>query len=248
MTYACAKCSCKPHKGDSLHIYILIQKYSAQPPNHHPSCGSGWCHQPTTLCCVSPAETGHVTSERVARLCGDHLEHCYEASRLTTHGTICVSVAYHTDPPAAAPAGGQATSAQAACGPSCSAATEHHLLVCATSTNSIAVFNAANSTCVAQHNKGPKRCSSAFTPSLSHVAVYGDPMAPAIELQLCSLGKFAFLEGHTGDCAPSKQPLPQPWFALALSCGTAAAGQQGVIASLLWDGLATVLCTVLQSI
>jgi hypothetical protein len=33
------------------------------------------------------------------------------------------------------------------------------------------------------------------------VAVFGDPMAPAIELQLCAQGKFAFLEGHTGAAA-----------------------------------------------
>lgn len=186
-----------------------------------------------------------MTSERIARLCGDHLEHCYEALRLTTHGTICVSVACHTDPPPAAPAGGQAASAQTACGLSCSAAAEHNLLVCATSTNSIAVFNAASSTCVAQHNKGPKRCSSAFTSSLSHIAVYGDPMAPAIELQLCSLGKFAFLEGHTGSCAPNTQPLSLPAFVLALPCATAAASWQGVTAGLLWASLTTVLIAVL---
>jgi hypothetical protein len=70
--------------------------------------------------------------------------------------------------------------------------------VCATTTNSIAVFNATTSSCVAQHTKGPKRCSSAFTPSLSHVAVFGDPTAPAIELQLCNMSKNAFLEGHQG--------------------------------------------------
>jgi hypothetical protein len=35
-----------------------------------------------------------------------------------------------------------------------------------------------------------------FTPSLSHVAVFGDGMAPAIELQHLALGKYSFLEGH----------------------------------------------------
>lgn len=153
-----------------------------------------WCqHAQHTQhgCCICLAEVGHVTSERVARLVGDHLEHCYEAQRLTTYGTTCISVAYHTAGPAAA---GQSTTA----GQPCSKAAEQQLVACSTSSNSIALFNTATSACIAQHTKGPKRCSNAFTPSLSHVAVYGDPTAPAIELQLCSAGKFAFLEGHTG--------------------------------------------------
>lgn len=155
--------------------------------------------QASTDCCplfvLCSAEAGHVTSERIARLCGDHLEHCYEAQRLTTHGTTCVSVAFHTETPTAA---GQQAPAQPSWGPACARTGPKQLLVCATSTNSIAVFDAATSTCIEQHTKGSKRCSSAFTPSLSHVAVYGDPMAPAIELQLCNLGKYAWLEGHTG--------------------------------------------------
>lgn len=140
-----------------------------------------------------PAEVGHVSSERVARLCGDHSEHCYEAVRLTTHGTTCVSVAYHADTPTAA----AASAAVGAC-ISGGSGSLSQLLVCGTSNNNIAVFNAATSSCIAQHSKGPRRYCSTFTPSLSHVAVWGDPVAPAIELQLCSQNKFAFLEGHTG--------------------------------------------------
>ncbi len=43
---------------------------------------------------------------------------------------------------------------------------------------------------------GPRRCKHALTPSLSHVVVYGDAMAPAIEVQHLQTGKFSFLEGH----------------------------------------------------
>lgn len=158
-------------------------------------------HNPSILLCCHAVHTevGHVTSERVARLCGDHQEHCYEAQRLTTHGTTCISVAYHTPSSTTTPASSSGGGA-AACSASNNTAGEHHLLVCATSTNNIAVFNAATSTCVAQHTKGARRLSSAFTPSLSHVAVYGDPMAAAIELQLCSAGRFAWLDGHVGEC------------------------------------------------
>lgn len=152
------------------------------------------CHQTHRRCCCT--EAGHVTSERVARLCGDHLEHCYEAQRLTTHGTTCVSIAWHTEAPAAAANAAEHSPAHAAYGPPCNAAGQPNTVVCSTSTNSVAVFNTATAACVWQQTKGPRRCSNAFTPSLSHVAVYGDPMAPAIELQF--LGKFAFLEGHTG--------------------------------------------------
>lgn len=90
------------------------------------------------------------------------------------------------------------------------------MLICATTTNSIAVFNATTSSCVAQHTKGPKRCSSAFTPSLSHVAVFGDPMAPAIELQLCNLSKYAFLEGHQGAHRPDQLHYQHPAVACRL--------------------------------
>lgn len=114
-----------------------------------------------------------MTSERVARLCGEHLEHAYEALRLTTHGIACVSCCYHQDLP--------------------------NTIICSTSSNCIALYDAARILCISQQAKGPRRCSSAFNPSLSHVAVYGDPMAPAIELQLCTSGKFAFLEGHTAE-------------------------------------------------
>lgn len=116
---------------------------------------------------------GQVTSEKVARLCGDHLEHAYEALRLTTSGTSCVSCCYHALLP--------------------------NTVICSTSVNSINCYDTAHGMLVSQQSKGPRRCSNAFNPSLSHVAVYGDPMAPAIELQLCSCNKFAFLEGPTAE-------------------------------------------------
>lgn len=117
------------------------------------------------------AETGLVTTERVARLCGDHSEHAYDVLRITTHGTACLSVCCHAE--------------------------AQNTLICSTHSNTIAQYDTARSACISNQPKGPKRCSNAFTPSLSHVAVYGDPAAPAIELQLCHCSKFAWLEGHT---------------------------------------------------
>lgn len=43
---------------------------------------------------------------------------------------------------------------------------------------------------------GSSRCVAAFNARLSHVAVYGDAMAPAIELQCLWWGKFTHLVGH----------------------------------------------------
>lgn len=112
------------------------------------------------------------------------------AQRLTTHGTTCVSVTYQTV--------ASDNSAASAYGmPSCTAVTPA-VLVCGTNCNSIARFDPATPACLGQHIKGPKRYSCAFTPCLSHVAVYGDPTAPAIELQLENHTKFAHLEGHKG--------------------------------------------------
>lgn len=131
---------------------------------------------PSPSCCCWPhasADGGQATSEKVARLCGDNLEHAYEALRLTTSGTSCVSCCYHALLP--------------------------NTVICSTSVNSINCYDTAHGMLVSQQSKGPRRCSNAFNPSLSHVAVYGDPMAPAIELQLCSCNKFAFLEGPTAE-------------------------------------------------
>eukprot|EP00882_Tetradesmus_deserticola_P027072 GHRQ01029921.1.p1 GENE.GHRQ01029921.1~~GHRQ01029921.1.p1 ORF type:complete len:422 (+),score=141.94 GHRQ01029921.1:1172-2437(+) len=125
------------------------------------------------LCNLITSDVGEVTGEKVARLCGDHLEHAYDALRLTTSGTTCISCCYHAVLPST--------------------------VICSTSSNSINCYDTAHGSLVSQHSKGPRRCSNAFNPSLSHVAVYGDPMAPAIELQLCSCNKFAFLEGPTAE-------------------------------------------------
>jgi hypothetical protein len=59
-----------------------------------------------------------------------------------------------------------------------------------------ATYDVRNLTRVSSRQHGPRRCMVAFNPQLSHAAVYGDPMAPAIELQLLHASKFAFLEGH----------------------------------------------------
>jgi hypothetical protein len=128
------------------------------------------CSHNTCTSCV-PAESGQVTGEKVARLCGDHLEHAYDALRLTTSGTSCISCCYHALLP--------------------------HTVICSTSSNSINCYDTAHGSLISQQSKGPRRCSNAFNPSLTHVAVYGDPMAPATELQLCACNKFAFLEGPT---------------------------------------------------
>lgn len=127
--------------------------------------------EPFVACAV--AETGLVTTERVARLCGDHSEHAYDVLRITTHGTACVGVCYHSE--------------------------AANTLICSTAVNSIAQYDTSRSACISYQPKGPKRCSNAFNPSLTHVAVYGDPVAPAIELQLCYCSKFTWLEGHTAE-------------------------------------------------
>lgn len=114
-----------------------------------------------------------MTNERAARLCGDHSEHAYDVLRLTTHGSACTSVCYHPETPG--------------------------ILVCSTALNSIAQYDIARSACISHQTKGHKRCSNAYNPCLSHVAVYGDPVVPAIELQLTHCGKFTWLEGHTAE-------------------------------------------------
>eukprot|EP00882_Tetradesmus_deserticola_P025071 GHRQ01027503.1.p1 GENE.GHRQ01027503.1~~GHRQ01027503.1.p1 ORF type:complete len:179 (-),score=49.36 GHRQ01027503.1:119-655(-) len=155
------------------------------------------------LCNLITSDVGEVTGEKVARLCGDHLEHAYDALRLTTSGTTCISCCYHAVLPST--------------------------VICSTTSNSINCYDTAHGSLVSQHSKGPRRCSNAFNPSLSHVAVYGDPMAPAIELQLCSCNKFAFLEGPTAEgeqqhirgmmrCDPCTVPLAAASSCCTMSC------------------------------
>jgi phage-related baseplate assembly protein len=38
-----------------------------------------------------------LSAERVHKLAGDHLEHAYEALRLTTHGAVCDALAFSPD-------------------------------------------------------------------------------------------------------------------------------------------------------
>jgi WD40 repeat protein len=125
----------------------------------------------------------------VAKLCGEHQEHAYEALRLTTHGSQGVQCTWTTD---------------------------DHIIAIGTSRNTLIAVNILTATRVASFQKGQQRFSHYFTPSLSHVAVYGDPVAPAIELQVCGGNSFAFLEGHTSEvccCCLSNDG------AIALSCG-----------------------------
>ena len=125
----------------------------------------------------------------MAKLCGEHQEHAYEALRLTTHGSQGVQCTWTTD---------------------------DHTIAIGTSRNTLIAVNLLSATRVASFQKGQQRFSHCFTPSLSHAAVYGDPVAPAIELQVSGANKFAFLEGHTAEvccCCLSQDGT------VALSCG-----------------------------
>lgn len=44
---------------------------------------------------AAAADHGSLSLERVHRLCGDNLEHVYEAARITTHGVQCMAIAWH---------------------------------------------------------------------------------------------------------------------------------------------------------
>jgi hypothetical protein len=83
---------------------------------------------------------------------------------------------------------------------SCDACPSPALLLTAAARSGLAAragtFDLRSLTRLSSRQHGPRRCKNAATPSLSHVAVYGDAMAPAIELQYLKAGKFAFLEGH----------------------------------------------------
>jgi len=46
---------------------------------------------------TTTTDLGSSTIEHAYKLCGDHSEHVYEATRLTTHGSQCTSVMWSTD-------------------------------------------------------------------------------------------------------------------------------------------------------
>lgn len=117
-------------------------------------------------------DAGTVKHDKITKLCGEHSEHAYEALRFTTHGSQPVACMFGPD---------------------------GNTVICSTSTNSIAVYDTNAFHRTGSFQKGPRRCSNVFNSSLTHVAVYGDPVAPAIELQVCNTGKFIFLEGHTAE-------------------------------------------------
>jgi hypothetical protein len=45
------------------------------------------------------ADHGSLSAERTHKLCGDFMEHVYEALRLTTHGTQCVALQWAAGDP-----------------------------------------------------------------------------------------------------------------------------------------------------
>jgi WD40 repeat protein len=122
-------------------------------------------------CTICGADSGPVSYQRVARLCGEHSQHAYDALRVNLHGTTCVGVSFMLGAP--------------------------HLLACTTRDNALALLDTSRRRFLGVQPRGPRRLRHVHDGALTTVAVFGDPLAPAIELQLWRGTRYLWLEGHT---------------------------------------------------
>lgn len=118
------------------------------------------------------ADTGEVTKQETVKLCGDNHEHVYRVLRLSTLGCQALRCCFGIEP---------------------------GTLVVSTVTNSVAVygFQSTEARRLSSSVKGMRRSKNVCTPGVDVVAVFGDPVATAIELQWPSSRHFASLQGHT---------------------------------------------------